>query len=110
MGSISQTQFTVPIPVVDGGTGTSTQFTQGSVPFADSNGNYTQDNSNLYWDETNKKLGIKTTSPQQEIDIVGSIQVKNSDTPTKAYRLRTTGGALDFEVGGESLYLSVCLG
>lgn len=40
---------------------TSTAFTEGSVPFADSSGDLTQDNANFFWDNANKRLGIGGT-------------------------------------------------
>jgi hypothetical protein len=43
-----------------GGTGTSTAFTTGSVVFAGASGVYTQDNANLFWDDTNDCLGVGT--------------------------------------------------
>jgi len=45
-----------------GGTGTPTAFTTGSVVFAGASGVYTQDNSNFFWDNTNKILGLGTTT------------------------------------------------
>ncbi len=49
------------MPVSKGGTG-NTSFTAGSVMFSDGT-NITQDNANLFWDDTNNKLGIGTSSP-----------------------------------------------
>jgi len=46
-----------------GGTGTATTFTAGSVVFAGASGVYTQDNANFFWDDTNNRLGVGTTSP-----------------------------------------------
>lgn len=37
-------------------------MTPGSVLFADASGNAGEDNANLFWDATNKRLGIGTTS------------------------------------------------
>lgn len=48
--------------VANGGTGTTTAFTQGSVVFAGSSGIYAQDNSNFFWNSTSHSLGIQTTS------------------------------------------------
>jgi len=45
--------------VAQGGTGTSTAFTAGSVVFAGASGVYTEDNSNFFWDDTNNILKIK---------------------------------------------------
>jgi uncharacterized protein YqkB len=56
------TGVTGTLPVANGGTNTSTAFTAGSVVFAAASGTYTQDNSNLFWDNTNKRLGIGTNS------------------------------------------------
>lgn len=54
--------------VTNGGTGTATQFTTGSVVFAGASGVYTQDNTNLFWDDTNNELGIRG-SPGYPLDI-----------------------------------------
>jgi hypothetical protein len=54
-GSITS-GVTGTLPVANGGTNTSTAFTAGSVVFAGSGGTYTQDNSGLFWNNTNKRL------------------------------------------------------
>lgn len=59
----------VPIPVTDGGTGTTTQFTQGSVIFAGASGVYTEDNANYFWDDSTNRLGIGTAAPAAPLDI-----------------------------------------
>lgn len=46
-------------------------WTQGSIPFISSSGYFTQDNSNLFWDDTNDRLGIGTSSPTARIDVKG---------------------------------------
>jgi hypothetical protein len=61
--------------VGSGGTGTSTAFTTGSVVFAGASGVYSQDNANLFWDDTNNRLGIGTASPQRTLDISSTAQV-----------------------------------
>jgi hypothetical protein len=50
------------LPVANGGTGTATAFTAGSVIFAGASGVYSQDNANFFWDDTNNRLGIGTTT------------------------------------------------
>jgi len=52
-----------PVRVTNGGTGTATQFTLGSIVFAGVSGIYNQDNSNFFWDNTNKRLGLGTSTP-----------------------------------------------
>lgn len=68
-----------------GGTGTATAFTAGSVVFAGASGVYTQDNANLFWDDTNNRLGIGTASP-------------------------STNGALTVSSAGASNYITVNAG
>jgi hypothetical protein len=56
------------LPVTNGGTGTSTAFTAGSVVFAGPSGVYAQDNTNLFYDDaTNRlrvnQLDINSTTP-----------------------------------------------
>ncbi len=64
--------------VANGGTGTGTAMTQGSIPFAGASGVYTQDNSNLFWDNTNKRLGIGTSTPEMTVSIKGSARIAGS--------------------------------
>ncbi len=65
------TQVSGRLPVANGGTGTATSFTVGSVVFAGASGVYTQDNANLFWDNTNDRLGIGTASPAYRLDVSG---------------------------------------
>ena len=60
------------LPVGNGGTGTSTAFTQGSVVFAGPAGVYAQDNANYFWDDTNNRLGLGTATPSRLLDVKGS--------------------------------------
>ena len=53
---------TTPLAVTSGGTGTATAFTAGSVVFAGASGVYSQDNTNFFWDDTNNRLGVGTTT------------------------------------------------
>jgi hypothetical protein len=56
------TQVTGTLPVGNGGTGTATAFTTGSIVFANSSGIYAQDNANFNWNNTNKTLGVGRTA------------------------------------------------
>jgi len=73
------TQVSGTLPVTNGGTGTATAFTAGSVVFAGASGVYTQDNANLFWDDTNNRLGINTATPASKLDI-GSGDLRFSST------------------------------
>lgn len=58
------------LPIANGGTNNSSAYTAGSVIF--SNGtSLTQNNSNLFWDDTNKRLGIGQfgATPSAPIDV-----------------------------------------
>ena len=44
---------------------------QGSIPFIGAGGMVMQDNSNLYWDDTNNRLGIGTDSPGHQLTLAG---------------------------------------
>jgi hypothetical protein len=60
--------------VANGGTGTATAFTAGSVVFAGASGVYSQDNANFFWDDTNNRLGIGTATPGARLDVVGDFR------------------------------------
>jgi hypothetical protein len=74
------------IGVAYGGTGTATAFTAGSVVFAGTSGVYAQDNAQLFWDDTNNRLGLGTAAPAIKLDIHGT----GTDT---LFRVLNTGTA-----------------
>lgn len=59
----------IPVRPAEGGTGTVTIFTAGSVVFATASGIYAQDNSNFYWDNSNKRLCLLAASCSNTLDI-----------------------------------------
>lgn len=70
------TDVTGVLPYANGGTNTSTSFTQGSVIFAGAAG-FAQDNANLYWDDGNNRLGLGTTAPTTTLDVNGAATIRN---------------------------------
>lgn len=81
------TDVTGVLPVANGGSGTSTQFTTGSVVFAGGSGVYSQDNTNFFWDDTNNFLGIGVATPATALHVDAPdgatnrlIQLTNADT------------------------------
>ncbi|QCE41688.1 beta strand repeat-containing protein [Psychroserpens sp. NJDZ02] len=48
--------------------------TQGSVFFAGADGNPTEDNNQLFWDETNNRMGIGTNTPDNKLQVSGAIR------------------------------------
>ncbi len=80
--------WTGTLDVSRGGTGTGTAFTAGSVIFAGASGVYSQDNSNLFWDDTNNRLGIGTAAPNTGLDVNGT----TSTTAINCSNYRDSGG------------------
>lgn len=72
--------ITFPLTPSQGGTGTSTVFTQGSVVFAGASGVYTEDNANLFWDDSNNYLGIGINS-----ELSSRLTVKGEGTTIDTY-------------------------
>lgn len=89
------------IGVAYGGTGTGTAFTAGSVVFAGASGVYSQDNANLFWDNTNKRLGIGVT-PAYKLDVSGSADVQRLTSSTTAVGMLMTSSTNTIRVGTRS--------
>jgi hypothetical protein len=93
--------------VTNGGTGTSTQFTAGSVVFAGASGVYTQDNTQLFWDNSNDRLGIGTATPSAKLSVVGTAKIGEGAASNSAkLMVNTVSGAAAgiqlFQDGNES--------
>lgn len=78
----------IPIPVTQGGTGTITQFTPGSVIFAGVSGVYTQDNANFFFDNATDELGVGTNNPIRAFHVTA--QVGNTNTVQTNLRVEST--------------------
>jgi hypothetical protein len=61
--------FTSPAPE-----SLTTALTAGSVVFSDGS-NLAQDNSNFFWDDTNNRLGLGTTTPLDTLHVVGNMDL-----------------------------------
>ncbi len=59
----------------------------GSIFFAGTDGVPTEDNENLFWDNTNKRLGISTLTPTNDLHVAGII---------RAERINNTAGTAAF--------------
>jgi len=93
--------------------GSITSATAGSVLFAGTSGVLQQDNANFFWDDTNNRLGIGTTTPENDLHINRSFngitiaQVSNLNNPTGVlsgarFHAITTGSSLN-----NNLYLGI---
>jgi len=86
-GAATLVGSTLNIPQYSGGGGggsmaiggSITSATAGSVLFAGTSGVLQQDNANLFWDDTNNRLGIGTTSPSTALQVNGEITLRNSN-------------------------------
>ena len=74
-------QFTVDysgnINIANSGSLTMAGLTQGQLLFAGSGGKFTQ-NNNLFWDNSNSRLGVGTSSPQYALDVSGQAQISGT--------------------------------
>lgn len=67
-------------------------MTPGSVLFAGTSGLLSQDNTNLFWDDTNNRLGIGTNAPSQTLRVVGDTSFSRTITTASG-----TGGVSSFQ-------------
>jgi hypothetical protein len=70
--------------------------TSGSVFFADTDGTQTENNSQLFWDNTNNRLGIGTTSPTHKLQVSGQVRATsfanaNGTAGSPSYRFNDDG-------------------
>lgn len=56
--------------------------TSGSILFINSSNQLAQDNTNIFWDDTNNRLGIGTSSPATTLDVRGRFYVDRTINPT----------------------------
>jgi len=96
------------LPVANGGTGTSTAFTTGSVVFAGASGVYSQNNSQIFWDNTNNRLGIGTAAPGSSLDVNGVIRDSKGNVRTIVQNAQT--GAYVLVVGDAGKHISITTG
>lgn len=94
--------------------GTVTGGTVGSILFVDASNNLAQDNANLFWDDTNNRLGLGTTAPNYALSIQGTnivtsgIEMTRFSTDTfsptiNARKARGTSGSPTTVVSGDIL-------
>jgi hypothetical protein len=77
-------------------------FTQGSILFAGPTGGPVQDNANLFWDDTNNRLGIGTAAPAVALDVRGAATFTGALTGTTATMsgsITSTGGTIQASGG-----------
>jgi len=85
----------------------SSPFTTGSVIFQGSGGTLSQNNSNFFWDNTNNRLGILTSSPSYGLDVSGTARVQNHFYQSSGFALISLGNTLNLRsnIAGGSGYI-----
>lgn len=112
-GTTPSISLTGTVPVANGGTGTSTAFTAGSVVFAGASGVYTQDNANLFFDDANNRLGIGTATPNERLTVNGALSIAEGTAPSltagfgKFYALSTDSRPYFLDDGGQAYNLTL---
>jgi hypothetical protein len=78
-----------------------TALTTGSVPFIGASGALSQDNANLFFDDTNNRLGINTNAPTTALDVFGSgiIGRLNGTSTNNAYLGFASAGTNKWSIG-----------
>jgi hypothetical protein len=84
------------LPAANGGTGSSSAFTTGSVIFAGASGVYSQNNGSFFWDNSNNRLGINASAPDASLQIGALASVPGSlhvyaDNATNASKVYIDG-------------------
>ena len=64
------------LPYANGGTNANTNWTQGSIIFAGAS-SFAQNNAQFFWDNTNNRLGLATTTPTTTLDVNGAATIRN---------------------------------
>jgi hypothetical protein len=84
---------------VDATTGLPTfpSLTAGSVLFAGTGGLLAQDNANLFWDDTNNRLGVSTVSPTRKFHVVSA---------TAGDGMYMCSNGPSFELGNNAVFVS----
>ena len=87
-----------------GGTGTAAQFTQGSLVFAGASGVYNQNNAQLFWDNTNYRLGLGTTSPASMLSLYGTSNEMRFSYDATNYSTISADATGQLQIKGASVY------
>ena len=70
-------------------------LTEGSVLFVDANGKLAQDNANLFWNNTSKRLGIGTATPNAKLDVTGNSPGNVGGFPAGALQITSPTDAVN---------------
>jgi len=85
--------------------------TQGSVFFADTDGTPTENNSQIFWDATNNRLGIGTNAPTHKLQVTGQVRATsfanaNGTAGAPSYRFNSDANSGMFLAAADQLAFS----
>lgn len=99
-----QATLSLPLSIANGGTATTT-FQTGSVIFYNGT-TLTEKNSNLFWDNTNNRLGIGTTTPDQTLTVYGNMDVSTGTNPALYVNTATSMVGIGTSTPGNTLVVN----
>jgi len=101
-------QFTGSVSIT--GSLTLPYLSTGSILFAGATDNIAEDNTNFFWDNTNKRLGVGTNTPSYRLDVTGNARINSGGTSTNGLLqfFGVTGGYYhDIQGGDYATHLDV---
>ncbi|MBP7804737.1 MAG: tail fiber domain-containing protein [Candidatus Pacebacteria bacterium] len=110
-GSTPTSKFSVSRTgaIVSAAAPTFSTMTLGSVLFSGTDGILSQDNSNFFWDDTNNRLGIGTTSPTTSLEVAsGTFLQTQGNNPTIKSTVTdpALAGSIGLDIVGKYAYLA----
>lgn len=110
------TDVTGVLPVANGGTNRSS-WSQGRIVFADTSGTSLTEDSGLNWDNSNKRLGVGTSTPLSKVQIVtsgsqGGLSVYSTSTnnTVSLFNQGTTNYTLELNSAANSAFTGASIG
>ncbi|NDG29275.1 hypothetical protein EB118_04130 [bacterium] len=111
------TDVTGVLPVANGGTNRSS-WTQGRVAFVDAGGTSLTEDSGLHWDNSNKRLGVGTSTPSAKLNVVNSsnqaalsvYSTGASGNTVQFFNQGTAGWTLELNSAANSAYTGASIG
>lgn len=95
----SSNDVTGVLPIANGGTNNaSLPVTAGTVYFGDGS-KITGDNANFFWDNSNKRLGISTSTPNSTLHVAGSLSLSYKFVEDDNYQITSTDYTLSVHNG-----------
>lgn len=82
--------------------------TAGQMAFWDGTKWTYTETSELFWDDTNKRLGIRTNSPSEQLEITGNFEIPT--TTSTVGQIKQNGSTIFHTYGTNNLFMGVSVG